>query len=196
MSVMEALLRRHGATMVERDGRRVAAHFPSLVPAEVAVCRSHVGLALRPDRATLDLYGPQPEVDAALELLAPYSGRVRWKRRAGRAVIECAVRDAEACVSAMLAADEVDVSDASALWVAMDLIGPNAAAALEASELEEDGGPILLMSQEPAHVELLAPAAHGPWLWNELVDSGAELGILPVGIEALEHLEVADRLHL
>jgi glycine cleavage system aminomethyltransferase T len=56
MTLMTTMLRRHGATMVERDGRWVAAHFGS--PAsEAAVCRSRVGLAERSDRATLELSG-------------------------------------------------------------------------------------------------------------------------------------------
>jgi glycine cleavage system aminomethyltransferase T len=194
MTVMTAVMRRHKAAMIERNGRSVAGHFTA-PNTEAAVCRSHVGLAERSDRSTLDLFGPSQDVDAALESLAPFGERVRWLRRPGRAVIECAERDAEACVSAMLASSgEVDVSDASDVWVALDLIGPRAGDVLKAAEIEDGGGPVLVMSDHAEHVELLAPAAHGPWLWNHLLNEGAAFGILPVGREALELLEVADRL--
>jgi len=69
MTMMTTMLRRHGATMAERNGRRVAAHFGS--PAsEAAVCRTRVGLVERSDRATREIRGDTAGVDQALEELA------------------------------------------------------------------------------------------------------------------------------
>jgi glycine cleavage system aminomethyltransferase T len=43
-------------------------------------------------------------------------------------------------------------------------------------------------------VELLVPSGDGPALWNGLLATGDPYGISCVGLEALEHLEVSERL--
>lgn len=194
MTVMTTMLRRHGATMVERNGRRVAAHFGS--PAsEAAVCRSRVGLAERSDRATLELSGGAGAVDEALEELARLGGVAWWVRRSpGRAMIRCEGAAVGACTSAMLRAEDVTVLDVSGDHAALDLIGPRALEVLNA-HLAQDGAPVAqVLSRDESCVELLVPRVHAPALWNDLLTVGDPYGIACVGLEALEHLDVADRM--
>lgn len=194
MTAMGAVLRRHGATMVERHGRAVAAHFGSAAT-EAAVCTSHVGLAERPERATLELRGPEGEVDNALAELAFLRERVGCKRcTPRRAILTCEETDTDTCTSAMLRCEDVAVSDISADHVVVDLIGPFAEDVLRASEIEREEGPALVMRRVFQHVELVVPAAQGPALWNRLLEAGEPFGIGCVGVEAVEHLAVSARL--
>jgi len=194
MTVMTTMLRRHGATLFERNGRGVAAHFGS--PAsEAAVCRGGVGLAERSDRATLELSGAPAAVDEALQELAPLSDLAWWVRRSPhRAIVRCEGAAVGACTSAMLRAEDVAVDDVSGEHAALDLIGPRARDVLRA-HLERDGSPVVLVvRRDETCVELLVPRVHGPALWNDLLAAGDPYGIACVGLEALEHLEVSDRL--
>lgn len=195
MTVMTTMLRRHGATMFERHGRQVAAHFGS--PAsEAAVCRSRVGLAERSDRATLELSGDPAAVDEALQELSQLGQGAWWVRRTPhKAIVRCEGAAAGACTSAMLRAEDVNVVDSSDEHAALDLIGPRAPDVLLA-HLEQEGAPVVLVvRRNEACVELLVPRAHGPALWNSLLATGDSYGIACVGLEALEHLEVSDRLN-
>ena len=194
MSVMTTTLRRHGATMILRDGRRVVAHFGS--PAsEAAVCRSRVGLAERSDRATLELTGTPDAVDESLAELAHLADAAWWVRRSPhRAIARCEGAAADACIALMLRAEDAAVTDISADCAALDLIGPRAPDVLHA-HLEQEGRPVVLVvRRDAACVELLVARAHGPALWNGLLELGDRHGIACVGLEALEHLDVSERL--
>jgi len=194
MTVMTTMLRRHGATMFERNGREVAAHFGS--PAsEAAICRSGVGLADRSDRATLELRGDPAAVDEALAELSPLDDVAWWVRRTpNRAIVRCEGDAVGGCTSAMLRAEEVAVADISDEIAAVDLLGPRAEEVLEAHLARDESPVVLVVRRGGACVELLIPRAHGPALWNGLLAEGEPYGIACVGLEALEHLEVADRL--
>ncbi|MDP9400169.1 MAG: hypothetical protein M3P39_04295 [Actinomycetota bacterium] len=194
MSVMTTTLRRHGATMIERDGRLVVKHFGS--PAsEAAVCRSSVGLAERSDRATLELSGAPQAVDEALAEIGRFADAAWWVRRTPhRAIVRCEGAAADACTALMVRAEDVTVTDISADCAALDLVGPHAADVLRA-HLEQEGRPVVLVvRRDAACVELLVARAHGPALWNGLLELGDPYGIACVGIEALEHLDVSERL--
>lgn len=194
MTVMTTMLRRHGATMVERGGRAVAAHFGSPA-AEAAVCRSRVGLAERSDRATLELSGDPAAVDEALGELAHLGDAAWWVRRSPhRALVRCEGTAADACTALMLRAEDVTVAEVSDEHAALDLVGPHAEDVLRA-HLEQQEAPVLVVvRRDAACVELLAPRSHAPALWNELLAVGDPYGIACVGLEALEHLEVSERL--
>lgn len=191
---MTTMLRRHGATMIERDGRPVAAHFGS--PAsEAAVCRSAVGLAERSDRATLELSGEPAAIDEALSELAQLAGAAWWVRRSPhRAIIRCDGAAAGAASSMMLRAEDVALVDSSGEYAAVDLIGPHARDVLDTHLEREDAPVVLVVRKSETCVELLVPRAHGPALWNGLLATGDAHGIACVGLEALEHLDVSDRL--
>ena len=193
MTVMTTMLRRHGATLVERNGRPVAAHFGS--PAsEAAVCRSRVGLAERSDRTTLEVAGDPEGVDEALGELSNLEDGAWWVRRSpDRAIVRCAGDAAGACTSLLLRAEDVAVADVTDDHAAVDLIGPGAEDVLRA-HLEQDSVPVaLVVHRDATCVELLVPRVHGPALWNGLLAAGAPHGIACVGLDALEHLDVAQR---
>lgn len=194
MTVMVAVLRSHGATMVERHGRRVAAHFGSAT-SEAAVCRSRVGLAERSDRATLEVRGPRVDVDRALAELARLGGRAWWARMStGRAIIRCEGEDDALCTSVMLRADSASVRDVSGDYAAFDLIGPLAGEVLEAAAVDEDEDPAIVLHESEACVELLVARRQGPSMWNRMLEAGAPSGIACVGLDALEHLAVSEHV--
>jgi glycine cleavage system aminomethyltransferase T len=192
---MTTMMRRHGATMIERNGRSVAAHFGS--PAsEAAVCRSRVGLAERSDRATLEVTGDPAGVDQALEELAQLGDTAWWVRRSPhRAIVRCDGAAADGSISVMLRAEDVNVVDVSADHAAVDLIGPRAHDVLDAHQALQEGAPVVLVVRKNEEcVELLVRRAYGPALWNTLLAVGEPHGIACVGLEALEHLDVSERV--
>lgn len=194
MSALSTILRRHGATLVERHGRCVAAHFGSPV-GEEAVCRSTVGLADRSDRTTLEVRGPAADVDAALAELARLGERA-WSLRLspGHALVRCEGEDAAACESAVVQPDGTSVLDLGEAYAGLDLIGPRAGDVLRAAGLDRDDSTALVVREDRAFVELLVPRAQGPALWNRLLDAGAPSGLACVGIEALQRLAVSEHL--
>jgi hypothetical protein len=194
MSALSTLLRRQGATLVERHGRCVALHFGSPV-GEEAVCRSTVGLADRSDRTTLDVRGPAADVDAALAELGRLGDRAWWLRLGpGRAIVRCEGEDAAACTSAVRQPDGTEVEDLGEAYTGLDLIGPLASDALGELGLDRDDSPVIVVRQDPAFVELLVPRAHGPATWNRLLEAGRPYGLACVGLEALERLSVSEHV--
>jgi hypothetical protein len=195
MSVMTALLRRHGAVLVEREGRLVAGSFGS-APAEVAVCRTTVGLAERSDRATLEVQGPPGAVDDALDGLIPLGDRA-WSTRLtpGLALVRCDLEATRVCLDHLERSDRVEVVDASHDHVAVELIGPLTTEVMAAAGVGTPDDPAIVVpdSRGPG-VELLVSAAQGPALWNRLLAAGESYGLSCVGLEALEHLEASEHL--
>lgn len=194
MTVMTTKLRRHGAVLVERNGRWVAAHFGS-ASSEAAVCRGAVGMTERSDRATLELRGDPAEVDEALAGLAHLGEAAWWVRRLPRrALVRCEGDAVDGCTSVLLRAEDVGVEDVSAQLAAIDLVGPRAEEVVDA-HLALTEVPVVVVVRRGRHcVELLVGRVHGPALWDGLLDDGEPFGIACVGLEALEHLDVADRL--
>jgi glycine cleavage system aminomethyltransferase T len=193
---MTALLRRHGAVMVARHGHEVAAHFGSAA-AEAAVCRTTVGIAVRPDRATLEVLGPPAAVDLALGGLVPLAGRA-WSERVTPtlAIVRCE-RDQAGVVTAHLQrSDDVSVLDLPTEYVAIGLLGPRGPDVLAAAGVGTSDDPVIVMDERPGRVELLVPAAQGPALWNRLLAAGAAFGIACVGVDALEHLDASEHVRV
>lgn len=190
MSVMLAVLRRHGATMRERHGRWVPADFGS-VAAEEAVCRSRVGLVERSDRAMLEVRG---DVDRALDELAALGDHAWWLRRSDRrAIVRCEGVDEDACISAMRRVEDIEIVDVAPAHAGIDLVGPRAESVLDAAGAEEEDEAVVVR-RGAVCVELLVPLARGPALWYRLLEAGEEFGIACVGVDATEHLGVSDHL--
>jgi glycine cleavage system aminomethyltransferase T len=186
---LESVLYRDGATMVERHGRRVAAHFGSRA-GEEAVCLAHVGLADRSDRTTLLLTG---DVDTALLELAALGDRA-WSSYAGsdRAVVRCEFADTAACLDAVSKAPGAAARDCTREWAALALLGPAAEELLQVADLPSSA---ITLHEAGLMYEVLVPAAHGPVVWDQLLDAGAPLQIGCVGLDAVEHLTATRRLH-
>jgi glycine cleavage system aminomethyltransferase T len=195
MSAMTAVLRRHGAVLVDREGRLVAGSFGS-TPAEVAVCRTTVGLAERSDRATLEVQGPPAAVDDALDGLIPLGDRA-WATRQtpGLALVRCGHQDARVCLDHLERSDRVEVVDVSHDHVAVELIGPLSAEVMDAAGIGTSDDPVVVVAGSGGPgIELLVPAAQGPALWNRLLAAGESYGISCVGLEALRHHEAYTHL--
>ena len=194
MSVMAAVLRRSGATMVERHGRLVAADFGSAA-GEVTVCLSRVGLAERSDRATFEVHGSADAVDRALEELTELGERAWWVRVVpDEALVRCEGEDGIVCATTLRRGGGVRVADVSANVAALDLVGPLAEQALAAAAIDDEQDRVVVVRQGAACVELVAPRADGPALWTRLLEAGEPLGLACVGLDALEHLAVSEHM--
>jgi len=191
MTVMLAVLRRHGATMGKRHGRWAPVDFGS-VAAEEAVCRSAVGLVERSDRAMLEIRGG--DVDRALGELTSLGDHAWWLRlSAQRAIVRCEAPDEDAAIAAMRRVEDVAIVDVAAAHAALTLVGPLADAVLGASGVEQEGI-ALVLRKDPVCVELLVGCAQGPALWYRLLEVGESFDIACVGVEAAERLDVSDHL--
>jgi glycine cleavage system aminomethyltransferase T len=189
MGPLESVLYRDGATMVERHGRRVAAHFGS-PPGEEAVCLKSVGLADRSDRTTLELRG---DVDAGLLALAELGDRA-WSSYAApnRALIRCEYGDTETCRATLAAVPDASVRDVTTAYAAIALIGPNAEPLLAMADLPSSA---VTLHETGLLFEVLVPAPQGPIVWDLLREAGAPFQIACVGLQAIEHLTATKRLH-
>lgn len=191
---MDAVLRECGATMTERHGRAVAAHFGSAA-SEAAVCRRTVGLADRSDRVTLEALGSPDALDEALAALAALRDRAWHVRTAEEgALVRCERPDAEAAEVALRASPGVSVEDRGDDLAALSLIGPRARQVLDATGVGTPEQPAVIVDEGPLCVEVLVPAADGPALWARLLDAGRPFSIACVGLDAIEHLFVSEHL--
>jgi hypothetical protein len=191
---MTTMMRRHGATMIERNGRWVAAHFGS--PAsEAAVCRSRVGLAERSDRATLEVTGDPAGVDQALEELAQLGDTAWWVRcLPHRAIVRCDGAAADGSISVMLRARMSRSRRQRRPCRGRPDRSARPRRARRPPGAEEGAPVVLVVRKNEECVELLVRRAFGPALWNTLLAVGEPHGIACVGLEALEHLDVSERV--
>jgi glycine cleavage system aminomethyltransferase T len=192
-SPLDEVLRRHGATMTTRRGRCVAAHFGSMA-AETAVCTSTLGIVDRFDRTTLMLWG-EP-----MDLRLAFSALDRLPRRAWSsplsscgAIVRCERAHMDACLEALLLFEDTVAIDVSDQYAAIGIVGPRAAALIDACGFDVRNPPPIVLEEADAAFEVLVPAEHGPGMWEQLLAVGGPLGITCVGVEALEHLAVARR---
>jgi glycine cleavage system aminomethyltransferase T len=194
-SPLEDVLRRHGATMVNRDGRRVAAHYGSPT-SEVAVCLTTVGIADRFDRTALECRTADRDIELALTALESLRIRTWWSQLTSRsAIVRCEHADTAACLEALISVEGTIVADVSNRYVAIALIGPRASDLLAACDLRtaQDTPPIVLREARTAF-EVLVPAAEGPGQWEQLLSVGGAFQIACVGLDALTQLAVSHRL--
>jgi glycine cleavage system aminomethyltransferase T len=186
-SPLETVARNHGAVMALRHGRRVPAHFGSTA-AEEAVCLHGVGMADRSDRETLELRGTPEAIEQALVAL----GERAWASfiAPDRALVRCEAADAEACLAALRELPDVTTHDRSSAYAALGLIGPRAPELLNEVDLSPSG---LIVREGRDSFEILLPAAHGPQLWDYLLEAGARFELACVGHDALDRLAASRR---
>jgi glycine cleavage system aminomethyltransferase T len=194
-SPLEDVLRRHGATMVNRDGRCLAAHYGSPT-SEVAVCLTTVGIADRCDRTTLEVRAADRDIELALAALEPLRIRTWWSQLTSRsAIVRCEHGDTPACLEALISVESTVVVDVSNRYVAIALIGPRAADLLAACDLREaQCTPPIVLREARTAFEVLVPAAEGPRQWEQLLSVGGAFQIACVGLDALTQLAVSHRL--
>jgi glycine cleavage system aminomethyltransferase T len=184
-SPLETVARNHGAVMAERNGRWLPAHFGSAA-AEETVCLRGVGMSDRFDRSTLEVVGTPSDVERALIAL----GELAWYSflSADRAIAR--TENVDACFAA-LSELPVTVHDRSGLYAAIGLIGPRAHEFLEAVDLNPSG---TVVQEAEGCFEILLPAAHGPLLWDYLLEVGAPYELACVGHDALDRLSASHRM--
>lgn len=194
-SPLEDVLRRHGAWMINRHGRFVAAHHGSPT-SEVAVCLTTVGIADRCDRTTIELRGAGSEdVERALVALARLRIRTWWCRRpSGSAIVRCENPDATRCLDTLVRIDGTTAVDVSDEYAAIGIIGPRAAELLEACDFEGQEEPPIVLREGRTAFEVLVPAAEGSAQWETLLAVGAPYDIACVGMDALAYLAASHRL--
>ncbi len=193
-SPLEAVVRRHGATMINRHGLYVAAHYGSPT-SEAAVCLSTVGIADRFDRTTLEVRGAPDDVELALSGLVRVRIRNWWSRLTTRsAIVRCEQADSGQCLEALVPVEGTVAVDLSNRYAAIAVIGPRAAELLAACELERQRTPPIVLREAEAAFEVLVPFADGPAQWDKLLAVGVPFQIACVGLDALAHLAASRRL--
>jgi glycine cleavage system aminomethyltransferase T len=191
---LDSVLRRHGATIVMRNGRCVAAHFGSAA-SEAAVCLSTVGIADRSDRTTFEFRGAPQDVDVALAALAPLRARTWWARTTAQtAIVRCEHTDAPMCSAALIAADGALAVDVSNHYAAIGVVGPRATELLSVADFHTPEGQPIVLRDGPDSFELLVDAGNGPALWGQLLEAGAPFRLACVGLDALGHLAASNRV--
>jgi glycine cleavage system aminomethyltransferase T len=211
LSPLDAVLKRSGAHMTEREGWVVAADFGSLA-AEIAVSRATAGLA---DVSSISKF----EVRDGGHVIADIypSGR---DLRPGRAIEAadawwCAVSSELLLVltspgkAARVRLDLEErahpgtrIEDVTPDRVAVCLTGPHARQVLIRAgadpcgpgcmRVESVGGvPTLVLHQYEKQWLLVADASEAGNLWHALSEAGSPLGLAYVGADALQHLHAA-----
>ncbi|HEX6026460.1 MAG TPA: hypothetical protein VFZ00_30975 [Solirubrobacter sp.] len=173
--------------MASRHGRRVPAHFGSTA-AEEAVCLTEVGMADRSDRDTFELRGTPEAIEEALVAL----GERAWASflTPDRAIVRWEAENADECRAVLEGLPEVTAHDRTSAYAAIGLIGPRAAELLNEVDLSPSG---LIIREGRDSFEILLPAAHGPQLWDYLVEAGAPYELACVGHDALDRLAASKR---
>jgi glycine cleavage system aminomethyltransferase T len=193
-SPLEEVVTRHGATMINRHGRYVAAHYGSPT-SEAAVCLSTVGIADRFDRTTLELRGAPEDVELALSGLVRVRIRNWWSRLTARsAIVRCEQADTARCLQALVPVEGTVAVDVSNRYAAIAVIGPRAAELLAACDFEAQRTPPIVLREAEAAFEVLVPSADGPAQWDKLLAVGVPFHIACVGLDALAHLAASRRL--
>lgn len=207
----------NGAVLVERDGVPVVAHYGS-VASEIAVCMKAAALVERANLRQLSIAGPEallghvlasavpnavPKPGHAVCLADTWCARVE-AREALVAGAPSALARWRQVASRPIAAGGLAVStesrdDAAALSV----VGPRAARVMAAAGLPSELGPgevsrgtlagheLIVVRELADRFLLLLRRGCPPEVWRALSDAGRPFGLAPVGIEAVERLQVA-----
>jgi heterotetrameric sarcosine oxidase gamma subunit len=212
---LEDLLADAGAAMVMRAGRRVATRFSS-VAAELAVCMRSVGLAEQSDIGTLELRGPDGDVQTVLQQLTGSGLSPGFAVRASgaswclvtpqRALVLCPGEARDATLRSLLDAAEgvpgASAVDLSGDYAALLLIGPRAEHVLRGAALAPDAPPLgrlrvvsgrrptTVLHEEPQRFLVLVPRVHACDTWERLLRAGRPHGLACVGRDALDLLRV------
>jgi glycine cleavage system aminomethyltransferase T len=221
-SPLEDVLRRAGAVMRRRGGRRVAVHFGS-PGGELAVCARSVGLVDRSEIAKFELRGYPEALDQIVSLLSDSqlepnevlrAGRVTWcSGSPDRVFALCEPDDAfalsERLHEAVARTPGALLTDETEELAALELLGPAAPsviAALGAWDLETialprpsfaslslEGLPVFLLEQSSARALLLVDAEFAERLFDLLERVGRRFGISCVGADAADRFPIIER---
>ena len=187
-SPLETVARNHGAVMAERHGRRVPAHFGSTA-AEEAVCQTGVGMADRSDRDTFELRGDPVAIETRPDRARRARLGLLHRRRPRRRPLRR--RSTPRCPTCSAHYGDVAVTTAPPAYAAIGLDRPARARAPRTRSTSRPSG--LIIREARDCFEILLPAAHGPQLWDYLVEAGEPFELACVGHDALDRLAAARR---
>jgi glycine cleavage system aminomethyltransferase T len=211
LSPLDAVLKRSGAHMTEREGWVVAVDFGSLA-AEIAVSRATAGLA---DVSSICKFEVRDSAMAIADVhpsnREPRPGRALKAAGAWWCVVspELLLVLSAPGSAALVRADLTErahagtrIVDVTSDRVAVCLTGPFArdvltragatAAGIGSVRLQSVGGvPTLVLHQSEKQWLLIASASEAGDLWHTLSDAGSPLGLAYVGADALQHLNAA-----
>jgi heterotetrameric sarcosine oxidase gamma subunit len=208
--------RQAGARFAIRDGWEVASSYGA-VAAEVAACRSTAGIADQSHVGKLELEAPGAALRACIAhqaggALEPGIARAdgpRWwcplgDQRALVLVEHGPVDILGGALERELGPAGGSVADVSSQFAAVAIAGPRARALLaRVTEIDlargalSEGGfrvgpvtdvPAMLLRERDDRFLLLCGSADAEYLWLALSDAGRPLGVVHVGVEALERL--------
>jgi glycine cleavage system aminomethyltransferase T len=140
-------------------------------------------MADRADRETFELRGSPEAVEQALVALGE---RAWWSLLApDRALVRAEPWHIEAFEPLEIARNR------TAAYAAIGLVGPRAGEMLDAIDLNPSG---VVIQEARDRWEVILPAAHGPELWNYLLEAGEPFDLACVGHDALDRLAASRRL--
>lgn len=207
-SPLDEVLRQAGATMVDRAGMTMAAHFGSPT-SEAAVCRHTVGLADRSDRTTFTLRGA--DADSAVEVVTGRTVPARTALRSANAwwfrvepdyvLVRCDPAHAPTCRQSLTEATAglvaIAVADVTSRYAGIGVLGPRASSLLRDAGLgagtpvalrKVDGVSAVVLREGKDSFEVLVAPADAPAMWKRLSRAGARHHYAYVGAAALDLL--------
>jgi glycine cleavage system aminomethyltransferase T len=220
-SPLEDVLRRAGAVMRRRGGRRLAAHFGS-PGGELAVCARSVGLLDRSEIGKLELRGYPEALDQIVCLLTDCqlepnevlrADGVTWcSASPDRAFALCEPANAfplsERLHDALRRTPGALLTDETDELAALSLLGPSAPsviAALGAWDLETialphpsfsaltlDGLPVFLLEESIARATILVEREYAERLFDLLERVGRRFGLSCVGVDAAQRFALIE----
>ncbi|MBA2630529.1 MAG: hypothetical protein H0U84_05865 [Thermoleophilaceae bacterium] len=212
---LDSFLRRAGATIIEHDGVLVAEDFGS-VAGEVALGQRAVGVADRSELAKWQLSGRPEQLDSMVGLftgarrepaVAVHAAGGWWCTLApDRLLVIAEPRERAGMSNRLNAASDIGVSEVSARYTAIAVVGPRAGVLLRAAgmpgsdpvpdelrSLEVGGHPAHVLSEGPESFLVLVGEADAVPTWEALLEVGHALGVGLVGRQALERLAISAR---
>ena len=206
--------------MVVRDSHSVAAHYGSAA-AELTVCLTRVGAAVRADLDLLELTGGADWLAGALREALGVPALTPGAAVKAASALCCLVEPDRALLigapheigrcgrlaqqQAVRAGHSIGCADRTATTVALTLVGPRVRALLAAAGMPADlplaavrdcslaGGAAVLLHERAARYLLLLDGDRAADACAELFRAGRPLGLSFVGLDALERLAAVDR---
>jgi glycine cleavage system aminomethyltransferase T len=217
---LQAVLRQAGAVLSARDGSTVAVNYGSAA-GELAVCVRAVGLVDRSDLSTLVIEASPGQLQRVLPRLlggplAPggmrFAGGAWWcGARDDQIIVVCEPRPARRLAARLGASQQlaVGVSDQSAAWEAIELLGKATPDVLRALRVYGDAGDprsvqpfstgtvagvgVMWLLDCDYRALALVPSESAGQVWRAIETAGRPSGISCVGWEAAARYAVLER---
>jgi glycine cleavage system aminomethyltransferase T len=220
---LEAVLRQAGAVLTARDGSTVAVNYGSAA-GELAVCVRAVGLVDRADLRTLMIEAPPAQLERVIPRLLGgplqpggmrYADGAWWcGARPDQVIVVCEPGPARRLAARLGSSQQlaVRVSDQSAAWEAIELLGSATSEVLRALRVYGDTGdprtaapfslgtvadvPVMWLLDSDRRALALVPSQSAAPVWRAIEATGRPFGISCVGWEAAARYAVLERTRM